>query len=169
MAYNLQKFQIDSSQAEISTNFFIPQKFICILDQLGLNFDVINLKFVQIVGNIIVYNLWKFHIDNLQIEFFYSAKILPHFGSARPRGDSNLNLKQIPTTPWCPMYWRVTTHWGPMHRRVKTPRGPMLQNLTRWKSKMVLCTGESWLHGVLCTRKSRLPGVICTRESFSVS
>jgi hypothetical protein len=27
------------------------------LDQLGLNFEAINLKFSQIVGNIVVYNL----------------------------------------------------------------------------------------------------------------
>ena len=77
MAYNLQKFQIDSSQAEISTNFFIPQKFFCILDQLGLNFDAINLKFVQIVGD-------RFQIDSLQIEistnFFIPKKFFCFMG-----------------------------------------------------------------------------------------
>ena len=35
--------------------FFILQKFFHILDQLGLNFDTI--RFLQIVGNIVVYNL----------------------------------------------------------------------------------------------------------------
>ena len=39
MAYNLRKFQIDSSQTEISTNLFIARKFFYILDQLDLNFD----------------------------------------------------------------------------------------------------------------------------------
>jgi len=29
-----------------------------ILDQLGLNFEAIILKFLQIEGNIVVYNLW---------------------------------------------------------------------------------------------------------------
>ena len=33
-----------------------PRKFSCISDQL-INFDAVNLKFVQIVGNIVVYNL----------------------------------------------------------------------------------------------------------------
>ena len=68
--------------------FFILQIFFHILDQLGLNFDAINLKFVQIVGNVFVYNLKKFKINSLQTEisknFLYSAKILPHFGSVRP-------------------------------------------------------------------------------------
>ena len=40
----------------------------CILDQLGPNFDAINLKFLQIVGNIVVYNLLKLQINSLQIE-----------------------------------------------------------------------------------------------------
>ena len=77
MAYNLQKFQIYISQIEIRTNFFIPQKFFCILDQLGLNFNAINLKFVKIVGDKVVYNLWKFQTDSLQTEistnFLYSS------------------------------------------------------------------------------------------------
>ena len=29
----------------------------CILDQLGLNFEAINEEFLQIVGDIVVYNL----------------------------------------------------------------------------------------------------------------
>jgi len=33
------------------------EEFFRILDQLGLNFEAINLKFLQIVGNIVVYNL----------------------------------------------------------------------------------------------------------------
>jgi len=57
MAYNLQKFQIESSQIEISTNVFIMQTFFCILDQLGLHFNAINLTFAQIVGNTVVYNV----------------------------------------------------------------------------------------------------------------
>ena len=57
MAYNLQKLPIDSSQIEISTYLFIPRKVFCILDQLGLSFDAINQKFVQIGGDIVVYNL----------------------------------------------------------------------------------------------------------------
>ena len=36
------------------------EEFCPILDQLGLNFEAINLKFSQIVGNIDVYNLGKF-------------------------------------------------------------------------------------------------------------
>jgi len=71
------------------------------------------------------------------------AKILPHFGSDRPRGDYNLYFK---ATPLRILYIRG----------VKTPQCPMsgeLKNVTCWKSKMVLCTGESWLSGVLCTRE----------------
>ena len=33
----------------------------------SVNFKAINLKFSQIVGNIVFYNLWKFKIDSLQI------------------------------------------------------------------------------------------------------
>jgi len=33
------------------------EEFFRILDQLGLNFEATNLKFSQIVGNIVVYNL----------------------------------------------------------------------------------------------------------------
>jgi len=36
--------------------------------RLGLNFKAINLKFLQTVGNIIVYKLSKFQIDSLQIK-----------------------------------------------------------------------------------------------------
>ena len=39
------------------------------------------------------------------------------------------------------------------------------QNLTCWKSKRVLSTRESRLPGVLGTWESRLPGVLCTGES----
>ena len=49
-------------------NFVIPQKFFRILNWLGLNFNVNNLKFVQMVGFIVVYIFWKFHIDSLQIK-----------------------------------------------------------------------------------------------------
>ena len=34
----------------------------------GLNFNAISLKFWQIIGNIVVYNLWKFQIDSLQVK-----------------------------------------------------------------------------------------------------
>ena len=38
-------------------NFFVPQKFFCILDRPGLNFNAINLKCLQMVGLMVVYNL----------------------------------------------------------------------------------------------------------------
>ena len=62
MAYTLWKFHIDSLQIVISTNFFFLQKYFRILDQLGLNFYAINLKFSQIVVNYMAYILRKFHI-----------------------------------------------------------------------------------------------------------
>jgi len=34
----------------------------------GLIFNAINLKISQLIGLIVVYNLWKFQIDGLQIE-----------------------------------------------------------------------------------------------------
>jgi len=34
----------------------------------GLNFVAINLKLVQIVGHIVVYNLLKFQVDSIKIE-----------------------------------------------------------------------------------------------------
>jgi len=45
-----------------STHFLIKQKFFCILDRLGLNFNAINLKFLQIVGYIgsIICNSFRF-------------------------------------------------------------------------------------------------------------
>ena len=43
------------------------KKFFHILDWLGPNFDTINLKFWQILGNIVVYNLWTFQIDSLRL------------------------------------------------------------------------------------------------------
>ena len=49
-------------------SLFIPQKILRILNQLGLNFNAINLKFLQIVGNKAVYNILKFEIDSLKIE-----------------------------------------------------------------------------------------------------
>ena len=33
-----------------------------------LNFNATSLKFWQIIGSILVYNLWKFQIDSLQIK-----------------------------------------------------------------------------------------------------
>ena len=60
MAHNLQKFQSDSSQVEISSEYFIPRKFFWVLDQLGLYFTAINLTLLQIVGNLFVYNQWIF-------------------------------------------------------------------------------------------------------------
>jgi len=54
---NYVTYHVDTSQIELSTNFFIPQKFFRILYLLGLNFNANNLKFSQIVGDIVVYNL----------------------------------------------------------------------------------------------------------------
>ena len=51
VVYNMKKFFIS---IEISTNFFILRKFFCILDKIGINFDAINLKFAQIIENIII-------------------------------------------------------------------------------------------------------------------
>ena len=65
-AYYLWKFHIDSLQIVINTNFFILQKYFCILDRLGLNLYAINLKFSQIVDNYMAYTLRKFHIDRLK-------------------------------------------------------------------------------------------------------
>ena len=52
----------------VSTRLFIPQKIIPIWDQLGLNFNAINLKFLEIVGHKAVYNKLKFLINSLKIE-----------------------------------------------------------------------------------------------------
>ena len=79
VVYNLRKFQIDSLHIEISTNFLSLQKFLLILDWLGLNFDAINLKFLQILDNILDYNLWKFQIDSLQIEIRMNFVSPPKF------------------------------------------------------------------------------------------
>jgi len=49
-------------------NKFPRKKFFHILARSGPNFYGINLKISEIIGNIVVYNLWKFHIDSLQIE-----------------------------------------------------------------------------------------------------
>ena len=57
MAYILWKFHMDSLQIVVSMNFFILQKYFCILDWLGLNFYAINLQFLQIVDNYMAYNL----------------------------------------------------------------------------------------------------------------
>ena len=65
--YTLWKLHTDSIQIVISMNFFISQKYFCILDRLGLNFYAINLRFSPIVDNHMAYYLWKFHIDSLQI------------------------------------------------------------------------------------------------------
>ena len=46
----------------IGTNFFYSE------GPWGLNFDLINLKFSQNLGHIVVYNLWKFQIDIIKIE-----------------------------------------------------------------------------------------------------
>ena len=46
-------------------------------------------KLIQVVDSYIAYNLYKFGISSSQIEisthFFYSARILLYFGSARPQ------------------------------------------------------------------------------------
>ena len=45
----------------------------------GLNFIAFNLKDSQIIGDIIVYNLWKFQIDRSKIEItmniFFTQKV----------------------------------------------------------------------------------------------
>jgi len=56
-AYTLWKFRIDSLQIVISTNFFLSQKYFRILDRLGLNFYIINLKLSQTVDNYMSYTL----------------------------------------------------------------------------------------------------------------
>ena len=60
VVYNQLNFQIDTPVAyklRSARIFFILQKIFRILDQLGLNLEAINLKFLQIVGYIVVYNL----------------------------------------------------------------------------------------------------------------
>ena len=49
---------------------FWRQFILClrILDRPGLNCNAINLKISQLIGLIVVYNLWKFEIDSLQID-----------------------------------------------------------------------------------------------------
>jgi len=49
-------------------NKFPRKKFVHILARFGPNFYDINLKFSQILGIIVVYNLWKFQINSSQIE-----------------------------------------------------------------------------------------------------
>ena len=44
-----------------------------ILDRPGLIFNAINLKIIQLIGLIVVYNLWKFQIDSLKIEIRTSS------------------------------------------------------------------------------------------------
>jgi len=56
-AYTLWKFRIDSLQIVISRNFFLSQKYFRILDRLGLNFYIINLKLSQTVDNYMSYTL----------------------------------------------------------------------------------------------------------------
>ena len=88
IVYNLWKFQIDTNKIETSTNFFIQRKFYLFLGRPGFNVNAINPKFLQIIGNIVVYNLWKFQIDSSQIEtstnFFIQRKFLSIHGSPRP-------------------------------------------------------------------------------------
>ena len=50
------KFRINSSRIEVSTIIFILEFFFHILDRLDLNFNAINLKFLQIVSHEAVYN-----------------------------------------------------------------------------------------------------------------
>ena len=72
MAYNLYKFKIDNIKIEITTIFFILQKFFCFISPptnerkefllnkricADLNLWSINLKFLQNVGHIVFYNL----------------------------------------------------------------------------------------------------------------
>ena len=55
----------------------------------SLNFNAIYLKFVQIINDIVVYNLLKIQIDSLQIEtstnFFSQQKFLSFQGSRKPK------------------------------------------------------------------------------------
>ena len=68
VVYNIFNLQINNLKIEVSTSIFIPQKILHILDQLGLSFNAINLKFLQIVGHKAVYNIYKFQINSLTIE-----------------------------------------------------------------------------------------------------
>ena len=54
-------------------------KFLCILYQVGLNFNAINLKFVLFVDNYVTYNLYKFQIDSSKIGIRTSFFILQKF------------------------------------------------------------------------------------------
>ena len=78
MAYTLWKFHIDSLKTVISRNFLISQKYFRILDRLGLNFNAINLKFLQTVDNYMAYTLKNFYIDSFKTaisrNFFISRK-----------------------------------------------------------------------------------------------
>ena len=64
--------------------FLFQEEFFRILDWLGLNFNAINLKFLQIVGHKAVYNILNLQINSLNIEvsasLFIPQKSLTHFG-----------------------------------------------------------------------------------------
>jgi len=61
------------------TNYFLPRKCFFIFREhssisecpSGFNFNAINLKFTQIVGHIMVFNLSKFHINSWKIDFIF--------------------------------------------------------------------------------------------------
>ena len=64
---------------QIRTSFFNPRKFFRILDQVGLNFNAINLKFVWFVDTYVTYNLCKFQIYGSKIEISTNFFILQKF------------------------------------------------------------------------------------------
>ena len=82
-------------------------EFFCILDQLGLNFEAINLKVLQIVGNIVVHNLLKFFL------LVVTPRYIGHRGV---------------TTPWyLGLFWifsgsSIVTPQYLGHRGVSTPQ-----------------------------------------------
>ena len=81
------------------------QFFLCLrfLDRPGLIFNAINLKILQLIGLIVVYNLWKFQIDGLQIEVRTSLSdpdpklIIPDPDSANNFGSDRI---RIHNTDW---------------------------------------------------------------------
>ena len=63
-----QKFRINNSKIEVTTDDLFCNNFSDFMVLLGHNFNGINLKILQIVDLIVGYNLWKFRINSLKIE-----------------------------------------------------------------------------------------------------
>jgi len=84
VTYNLWHFRIDSIKIETSTDFFIQQKFYLLMGRPGLNVNAINPKFLQFIGNIVVYNLWKFQIDSENF-FRYMGRLGLSFNAINPK------------------------------------------------------------------------------------